>query len=126
MTPFLLRAHLRFDERGDKARHRRFEIAGAARTRWIADISGCVCLARLARSGLAALRLDVGSKAHLGMRMYFRQAEMTEGEPHMPAKVQAAPWLTTGWVIAQSGMASDPIDPHAHLCVVLAKPDPKA
>jgi len=60
------------------------------------------------------------------MRMYFRQAEMTEGEPHMPAKVQAAPWLTTGWVIAQSGMASDPIDRHTHLCVVLAKPDPKA
>jgi hypothetical protein len=28
--PFLLGAHLRFDERGDKARHRRFEIAGAA------------------------------------------------------------------------------------------------
>jgi hypothetical protein len=80
----------------------------------------------LARSGLAALRLDVGSKAHLGMRMYFRQAEMTEGEPHMPAKAQAAPWLTTGWAIAQSGMASDPIDRHAHLCVVLAKPDPKA
>jgi hypothetical protein len=39
MTPFLLGAHLRFDERGDKARHRRFEIAGAAH-RWIADISG--------------------------------------------------------------------------------------
>jgi hypothetical protein len=28
--PFLLGAHLRLDERGDKAMHRRFEIVGTA------------------------------------------------------------------------------------------------
>src|SRR3981189_493392 len=113
MTPFLLGAHLRFDERGDKARHRRFEIAGAAhemdRGYFRLSLPGEVGSIR-SRSASAGCR-------HLGLRMYFRQAEMTEGEPHMPAKAQAAPWLTTGWAIAQSGMASDPIDRHAHLCV---------
>jgi hypothetical protein len=38
---------------------------------------------------------------------------MTEGEPRMTAKVQASAWLTVGWIIAQSGMPSDPIDERA-------------
>jgi len=39
MTPFLLRAHLRFDERGDKRGIAALR-SPAPRTRWIADISG--------------------------------------------------------------------------------------
>jgi hypothetical protein len=40
MTPFLLGAHLRFDERGVTKRGIAALRSPAPRTRWIADISG--------------------------------------------------------------------------------------
>ena len=107
MTPFLLGAHLRFDERGDKARHRRFEIAGAAhemdRGYFRLILPGEFGSIR-SRSASPGCRQQ-GPSGHVDV---LPSGGNDGSGPHMPAKVQAAPWLTTGWAIAQSGTASDP------------------